>query len=303
MRNVLVIGTGSIAQRHIINLKKIGYKVSVFSESGNKINKIKNINYLENLKNLKIFNFVVIANATNKHLKYLKILIKNKKHVYCEKPIYFKKFNISQIRKDIIRKNLMVFIGYQLMVHEKIRFLQNKLKNEKINSFIFEVGHDFRKWRKGNSFKNNYFLNDKNGGGVIFELIHEINLIQNLIGRISFIKTLRKKMNSKHITDIAISIVKTKNGCSGILYQDMISPTFFRNYKIVTEKKTYELDMVNSKLKINNKILPFNKRNNSHQELLKNNLILFTKMIKKKSLISFDKGISDMKIALKMYEN
>ena len=193
MKNVLVIGTGSIAQRHIINLKKIGYKVSIFSESGNKINKITNIKYVENLKNLKIFDFVVIANATNKHLKYLKILIKSKKHVYCEKPIYFKKFNISQIRKDIIKNNVLIFIGYQLMVHEKIKFLQKKLKNEKINSFIFFLGHDFRKWRKGSSFKNNYFLNDKKGGGVIFELIHEINLIQNLIGKISFIKTLRKK--------------------------------------------------------------------------------------------------------------
>ena len=129
MKNVLVIGTGSIAQRHIINLKKIGYKVSIFSESGNKINKITNIKYVENLKNLKIFDFVVIANATNKHLKYLKILIKNKKDVYCEKPIYFKKFNISQIRKDIIKNNVLIFIGYQLMVHEKIRFLQKKLKN------------------------------------------------------------------------------------------------------------------------------------------------------------------------------
>ena len=56
-------------------------------------------------------------------------------------------------------------------------------------------------------------------------------------------------MNSKNITDIAISTVKTKNGCTGMLYQDMISPKFFRNYKIVTDKKFYELDMVNSNFK------------------------------------------------------
>ena len=192
MKNVLVIGTGSIAQSHIINLKKIGYEVSIFSESGNKINKIKNIKYIENLKNLKIFDFVVIANATNKHLKYLKILIENKKHIYCEKPIFFQKFNYSKIRKSIIKNNVLFFSGYQLLRHEKIPYLKKILKNEKIISFLFEVGYDFKKWRKKQSFSKNYFLEKKKGGGVIFELIHEINLIQNLIGKIEYIKTIKK---------------------------------------------------------------------------------------------------------------
>ena len=91
MKKVLVIGTGSIAEKHIKNLLELNYKVSIYSESKNKIKKIKNLNYLDNLKKLHIFEFVILANATNKHLKYLKILIKNKKHIYCEKPIYFKK--------------------------------------------------------------------------------------------------------------------------------------------------------------------------------------------------------------------
>lgn len=303
MKKILVIGTGSIAEKHIKNLLKLNYKVSVYSESKNKINKIKNINYLENLNNLSIFEFVILANSTNNHLKYLKILIKNKKNIYCEKPIFFKKFNISKIRKDIVRNNILVFIGYQLLVHDKIKYLEKQLKKEKINSFIFEVGHDFRKWRKKNSFKKNYFMSDKKGGGVIFELIHEINLIQNIIGKIDYIKTLKKKIISKNITDLSMSIIKTKNGSAGVLYQDMFSPYFFRNYKIITDNKIYELDMVNSKLKINNKIKFFYKKKKSHQDLLKDNLILFSKMIKKKSLKSFDNGISDMKIALKMYQN
>jgi hypothetical protein len=152
-------------------------------------------------------------------------------------------------------------------------------------------------------FQKNYFLNDKKGGGVIFELIHEINLIQNIIGKISYIKTIRKKIISKKITDLAISVIKTNNGCTGVLYQDMISPHFFRNYKIVTNNKVYELDMIKSELKINNKIRIFNEKKKSHQDLLKDNLILFTQMIKKKSLISFDNSILDMKIALKMYQD
>jgi len=301
MKNVLVIGTGSIAQSHIINLKKIGYEVSIFSESGNKINKIKNIKYIENLKNLKIFDFVVIANATNKHLKYLKILIESKKHIYCEKPIFFQKFNYSKIRKSIIKNNVLFFSGYQLLRHEKILYLKKILKNEKIISFLFEVGYDFKKWRKKQSFSKNYFLEKKKGGGVIFELIHEINLIQNLIGKIEYIKTIKKNIKTNQMEDLAISTIKTNNGILGSLYQDMISQKYFRSYKIITTKKIMILDIANSKMIINNKILKIDNKKNSQKELLKRNIKLFSKLIKKKNTLKFfDESIIDLKIALKM---
>ena len=152
MNKVLIIGTGSIAKKHAINLHSLKYKIYIFSASKNKIilnNKKININYIYNLDNLKDFKFAVLANDTNKHLSILTILIKKKINVYCEKPITNKKFDYANIRKKIIQNKILIFTGYQLLQHEKIQYLKKIISKEKILSFNLEVGHDYKKWRKG----------------------------------------------------------------------------------------------------------------------------------------------------------
>ena len=104
MKKALVIGTGSIAKKHIINLNQLKYTISVFSNSKSKVNsKNKNIklNYISSLKNLKNFEFAILANATFRRLDFLKILINQKINIYCEKPIFHKKFNFLSIKNKI----------------------------------------------------------------------------------------------------------------------------------------------------------------------------------------------------------
>lgn len=187
-------------------------------------------------------------------------------------------------------------------MHEKIKFLSNFLKKQKILSFVFQVGYDFKKWREGKYKSNRYFLNKSKGGGVIFELIHEVNLIQKLIGKIDKIKTLKKSINSNKFEDLSLSLVKTKNNVNGILYQDMLSSSYFRSYKIICKKCTIELDISKQILKINDKIFKFNKKKNSNENLLKESLKHFLKMKKyKKNLRYFKDSVSDLNVALQMH--
>ena len=61
-----------------------------------------------------------------------------------------------------------------------------------IKSFQVSVGHDFTKWRKNGVSKNSYFSKTNMGGGVIFELIHEVNIINLLFGKIKRLKPLNQ---------------------------------------------------------------------------------------------------------------
>ena len=308
MKKALIIGTGSIAKKHINNLYQLKYAIYIFSNSKNKVklnNKDIKLNYISSLKNLKNFDFAILANATFRHLNFLKILVKKKIHIYCEKPIFHKKFNFLKMKNEIKKNKIFFFTGYQLLQHENIIFLKKKLKNEKILSFNIEVGHDYKKWRSGNIDKTRYFLNKDKGGGVIFELIHEINLIQNLLGKIIYIKTLKKKSNKNYnLEDLAVSIIKTKKNIIGLLHQDMVSPIFYRSIKILTQRNLYYLDIANNIFKINKKKIKLNISDNFHQSLLKKNLINFIKLIDKnnKSLEYFEQSISDLKVALKMHK-
>jgi len=303
MKKVLVIGTGSIAKKHINILNSLNYSVYVFSETNNKFFKNNLTTFrLSNLNNLKNFEFAILANKTSDHLKILKILIKHRMHIYCEKPIFYKKFNYQKIR-DQIKKNKIVFHnGYQLRNDTKIRYIVQKLKKLKIKSFQVSVGHDFHQWRKAGVHTNSYFSNTKKGGGVIFELVHEINLINLLFGKINKIYTIKSNSKNYSCEDVAVSTIETENKIVGSLYQDMFSSIFFRYIKIVTNKYFFEINMVNNSIIENTKIKKF-KNVNKQVDLLKKNILSFKNRIIKKDycLNDYDSAVFDLDICLKMH--
>ena len=305
MKKVLVIGTGSIAQKHINILNSLNYSVYVYSETNGKFFKNNSKVYrLTNLDKLNNFEFTILANKTSDHLKILKILTNQNMHIYCEKPIYYKKFNYQEIR-DKIKKNKIVFHnGYQLRNDTKIRYIQQKLKKLKIKSFQVSVGHDFNQWRKAGVHKNSYFSDTKKGGGVIFELVHEINLINLLFGKIKKISTIKSNSKNFRCEDLAVSIIETENKIVGSLYQDMFSNVFFRNITIVTNKFFFKIDMANNLIIENNKIKKFNDIN-KQLDLLKRNILLFKNRINKKdySLDDYNTALFDLNTCFKMHNS
>ena len=305
MKKVLVIGTGSIAQKHIDILNSLNYSVYVYSETNEKFfKKNSKITRLVNLAKLNNFEFTILANKTTNHLRILKILIKQKMHIYCEKPIYYKKFNYQYIR-NLIKKNKIVFHnGYQLRNDTKIKYIQKKLKNLKIKSFQVSVGHDFNQWRKAGIHKKSYFSDTKKGGGVIFELIHEINLINLLFGKIKKISTIKSNSENFKCEDIAVSIIETKNKILGSLYQDMLSNVLFRYIKIVTNKFFFKIDIANNLIIKDNKIKKFDNKNNQ-VDLLRKNILLFKNRINKKdySLDDYNTALFDLDICIKMHNS
>ena len=281
----------------------MNYLVYVFSETNKKFfkNNLK-INQLEAINELNNFDFAIVANKTSDHLNILKKLLKHKIHIYCEKPIFFKKFNYRKI-KNKIKKNKIVFHnGYHLRNDTKIEFIKKKLAKQKIKSFQVSVGYDFTKWRVAPVHKKSYYSNTKKGGGVIFELIHEINLINMLFGKIKKINTLKSKSKKFNCEDVAVSIIETEKEIVGTLYQDMYSNTLFRFIKIVTESDLFEIDLVKNLIIKNNKIKIF-QDNNKQYDLLKKNILIFKKKINLKnySLDDYDIAINDLNICLKMH--
>ena len=260
------------------------------------------INRLTNLDKLNIFEFVILANKTSDHLKILKILINQKIHIYCEKPIFYKKFNYQNIRKKIKKNEIIFHNGYQLRNDSKIKYIIKRLKKLKIKSFQVSVGHDFHKWRKIDVRKDSYFSNTKKGGGVIFELVHEINLINLLFGKIKKIYTIKSNSKNYNCEDVAASIIETKNKTVGTLYQDMFSNFFFRNIKIITNKEIFEIDLVKNIILIDDKIKTF-KNSNSQIDLLKKNILIFKERIAMKdfSLNDYDSALLDLDICIKMH--
>ena len=152
---------------------------------------------------------------------------------------------------------------------------------------------------------SSYYINTKKGGGCLNELVHEINLIQFLFGKIEKIETFNKKTKRFNFKceEFSTSIIQTKKKQIGTLYQDIFSPIFFRSLTILCKNKLFEYDFVKDQLRLNKRVIKL--KSKTHQlDLLKNNLDFFVRMIKKRkfTLQYFDESVQDMLIVQKMYD-
>ena len=303
--NILIIGSGSIALKHFNILKK---KFNVFFFTRNKSLKKKiNLNriyYNWNKATENDYLFAVIANNTHKHVEAINNCVKKEINIYCEKPISHKIFNYKGLRNKLFNKKIYFICGYHLRQNQKIKYLKKQIQNNSI-TFQFKVGHDILKWRKQRPRINSYYTNTKKGGGCLNELVHEINLIQFLFGKIEKIETFNKKTKRFNFKceEFSTSIIRTKKKQIGTLYQDIFSPIFFRNLTILCKNKLFEYDFVKNKLKLNNREIKL-KSENLQVDLIKDNLDFFIKLIKKRkfTLQYFDESVQDMLIVQKVYD-
>ena len=190
VKNILIVGFGSIAKKHLENFIKNRFNGKIFVLSQRKHinidNKILFHKNIDEIKNEDI-NLIVICSQSNLHLSHLRLCsayFGNKAYYLIEKPICnnFQKCNLFFKKNNINKKKL--FVGYQIQYSQglkKIRDLVKKNNKKKIISVNIECQSYLPNWRNNRNFKYGASL-DKNGGGVLLELSHEINYLISLFG-------------------------------------------------------------------------------------------------------------------------
>src|SRR5574344_427604 len=170
---VLIIGFGSIGQRHYDVLSQLSEVQNIDLVTKQNIENIVCYINLEVIKNIEEYDYFVIASETNKHFEQLKFLEENVKNklIFCEKPLF-------QSKKYLEIKNNRVFIGYVLRFHPLLKKLKEFVKKEKILLVNAKCGQYLPSWRPNTDYKNCYSAKKDEGGVVLLDLSLEIVLVQ-----------------------------------------------------------------------------------------------------------------------------
>lgn len=226
MMNILILGLGSIGQRHLRNLKELDKRINIFAyrkkfntpslNNNNKVlnsnlKKKYNISYIKNLseiKKLKI-NCAFICTPSSHHAKEASFLIKNNISCFIEKPVATNFSQINQLSKIVkIKPNVPTMVGYQLKFNPIIHYLEKIINREKsiigkiLNVDISHGEHidDFHTYE---TYKGSYAAVKKLGGGVILSQIHEIDYFLSFFQKYKIIKS--NSLCSK-VSDLEIDV-------------------------------------------------------------------------------------------------
>ena len=191
--SALIIGYGSIGQRHASILKKKFKLKKIFILTKRRIKGFLVIKNILEIKKLNI-DYIIISSPTSKHFKHLKFIEKNLKHkkILVEKPL-FEKFRNLKIKKN------KVFVGYNLRFHPLIKYVKKNFSNKKIIDIKILCNSYLPNWRKNINYTMSSSAHKSQGGGVILDLSHELDYVRWLFGEISLKFTEKGKFSKLSI--------------------------------------------------------------------------------------------------------
>lgn len=247
---VLLIGYGSIGKRHYEVLSQIDAVEQIDIVTAQNLPQFTTFDTLESVGQLDGYDYFVIASETFKHfeqLSYLENSIKNKT-IFCEKPLF-------ETNRALPITNNRVFVGYVLRFHPLMQKLRHALQNEQILSASISCGQYLPHWREGGNYQDSYSASRAKGGGVLLDLSHEIDYAQWLFGPVIKLHSFQEKISDLEIDsdDFVTLIAKTSHNIRLTLTIDYISKITHRKMMIHTLNNTYELDLINNSLVVQNK--------------------------------------------------
>jgi len=184
--NVLIVGLGSIAKKHIEALELLTLDIKIYALRSKISAEI--IDGITNLYNLDettvLFDFAIISNPTNLHFKYIKLLALKGIPLFIEKPVLHSLESANQLAQFIEDKKLVTYVACNLRFHPCITYLKKKMEieNFRVNELNVYCGSFLPGWRPGKDFRTIYSANKEMGGGVHLDLFHELDYTTWLFG-------------------------------------------------------------------------------------------------------------------------
>jgi predicted dehydrogenase len=238
---ILVIGSGSIGQRHIKNLKSLGINNIEVFDNDKKI--LKSVEKKFKIKSQNKLNFnkidcTLICTPPNSHTKLTKLALEDNSNVFIEKPLSNSLKDINVISKLAKKKSLKIFVGYVFRFDKGLLKINEFLKKDKIGdvvSYDAYEGWHLSNWRPWQNFEKSYTSSKNMGGGIILDGSHELNYLQWIGGQIDYVFSFYQKIPKMKVETEGISEILTQFNSKAIgrIHLDFINPKYNRHCEIL----------------------------------------------------------------------
>ena len=236
MGHYLVIGSGSIGRRHAGNLEALGREVRLLSWRAMGPGDLE--------AELEGAAGAVIATATQVRLELVQLCAARDVPVYIEKPLAYRRDELAALFEAAGPIAERSVAGFMMRYHPAVQALHD----DPIEAyrFDFEIGHDVRQWRQNWRFADSYAAR-REGGGVLLDLCHEIDMAVSLFPGIALGPVDSIGHRDFPGVDFATRVSLAKDGCHGQVAMDYLSPKFVRKLRVRGREAGVDLDLLNAR--------------------------------------------------------
>lgn len=250
MNNIkcIVVGYGSAGQRHTRNAQTLGCEVSLVTSQ--KIANFKCYQDLSSAITQEKPQFVIIASPTYRHMEELRHCILNKIPCLIEKPLATGYLELGQIMDMDCNPETDYRVAYCLRYHPMVQKFRSEIYSlGRLHSASMTFGQYLPWWRPGADYRNCYSASDKEGGGILLDASHELDLLTYFFGPVKRLVAISKKISSLEIEsdDLCMAIFEMNSGQNVQINMDYMNQIQERRIVVNGDNGTIHMDLNNMK--------------------------------------------------------
>jgi predicted dehydrogenase len=261
----LVAGTGSIGKRHIYNIRKLQPDaIFILLRTGGRED-----DFSIGLPAFTAKTFdqamarspdaIIIATPSALHHELIQLGIAAGLPMYIEKPVVTCGKDGVAVRQAIATHSYSAptLAGCNLRFLPSLLTLRRLMGEGVIGRVVrasFEAGQWLPDWRPCQDHRQSYSADPVRGGGVVFDLVHELDAARWLVGEMTIIKALTAQVPTLEITSEAAAgaVMYSEGGVIVSLGLDYVARYPLRRYQFVGERGTLVWDLPARTLHLDN---------------------------------------------------
>jgi predicted dehydrogenase len=259
--NLIVVGCGSVGRRHARNLAAltagdgsvfvhdidVAAVEAVVAETG--------ATPLAHIDDLRLHGIrgAIVALPNHLHVPVARQLLEQDVSVLVEKPISHTLEGVDEAIALARSRRLVLMTGYNLRHHPNLVQAKRLLDEGAIGRPIsgrFYFGYNLALWRPGTDYRLNYGAIAAQGGGVILDVTHEIDLVTWLLGDVAEVACLAGTLTDLDVDteDVAALLLRMTSGAIVELHLDYADLAYERGFRLVGTGGTLAWDMPSATL-------------------------------------------------------
>ena len=253
---VLVSGAGSIGQRHMRLVHELGVSQIAYADPKPdpevmpalraEIGAEEFLGFSDALKSFKP-NTVLICSPTGLHVQQAIEAANAGCHIFTEKPLSHSLDGVDELEEIVSDRNLITMVACNMRFHPGPKKIKELIDQGAIGDVIaarIRAGSYLPRWRRKVPYLESYST-DPNQGGVLLDLVHEIDLALWYFGHASIehAAVLPATSIKAAVDGLAELLLKHESGTLSNLHLSFIQHTWRRGCEIIGSEGAIEWEL------------------------------------------------------------
>ena len=258
---ILVVGAGSIGERHIRNLLALGYtNINICRQTNFPLRTIsgEQARILTEWKDVEMLHpqIAFITSPTSFHLEQALACARLGAHLFIEKPLSHSLdvSGLQQLRKSLTQYNLHVQVGYMMRYHPLLKVVRQAVIDKRFGeliSFHSHWGEYLPDWHPWEDYRTSYAARKDLGGGATLTLSHDLDVAMWITG--SPLKAYQIIKSYKNNLEIDVEgtsevLMAFQDGAIGQVHLNFVQRNPERRYEYRFDKATMLVDFFQNSL-------------------------------------------------------